>query len=158
VALLVPALFGLGLYMTSLSYYDPLYRTLPAVHKAMGLLLFALVSVRIGWRFINPPPPPLAHHSPLERHAARAVHLLLYLLLLGMATSGYLISTADGRPLVVFGATVLPSLLSGEHLEDTAGAVHLTLAITLMTLAGLHALAALKHHFIDGDRTLRRML
>jgi cytochrome b561 len=140
------------------TYYDPLYRTLPAIHKGVGLLLFGLVAVRMAWRFISPPPPLLAHHSPLQRRAARAVHRMLLLLLVAMGVSGYLIATADGRPLSVFEVEVLPSLVSGKRLEDTAGTVHLTVGITLMTLALLHGLAALKHHFIDRDRTLLRML
>jgi cytochrome b561 len=158
VALLVPCLFGLGLYMTSLTYYDPLYRTLPAIHKGIGLLLFALVAARISWRSVSPPPPASLHHSVRVRRAAHTVHLLLYALLVAMTLSGYLIATADGRPLTVFEVEVLPSIVSGEHLEDTAGAAHLALGITLVALVLLHALAALKHHFIDRDRTLLRML
>jgi cytochrome b561 len=86
------------------------------------------------------------------------MHTVLYLLPFALFASGYLISTADGRPLVAFGIPLLPSLVTGEGLEDIAGAVHLGLAITLMAMVALHAAAALKHHFVDGDRTLLRML
>jgi cytochrome b561 len=73
--------------------------------------------------------------------------------------SGYLISTADGRGIDVFGLFTVPATLQGiDHQEDVAGASHLVLAVTLIALALLHAGAALKHHFIDRDRTLRRML
>ena len=157
VAALTFFLFGLGLYMTSLTYYDPLYRTLPALHKAVGVVMVTLVTVRIAWRLFSPPPPPIA---PLlwERRAARAVHTVLYLLPFALFASGDLIATADGRPLMAFGIELLPSTFTGEHLEDTAGAVHLALAIALMALVGLHAAAALKHHFHDHDRTLIRIL
>ena len=151
-------LFGLGLYMTSLTYYDPLYRTLPALHKTIGVAMIILVVVRTAWRVISPPPPFVAPLSLWERRAARAVHTVLYLLPFALFASGYLIATADGRPLVAFGVELLPSIITGEHLEDTAGAAHLALAITLMALVGLHAAAALKHHFHDHDRTLIRML
>jgi cytochrome b561 len=73
--------------------------------------------------------------------------------------SGYLISTADGRPLEVFGLFSVPALVAGlEHQADIAGRVHLLLAYGLVGLALLHALAAFKHGFIERDRTLLRML
>jgi cytochrome b561 len=73
--------------------------------------------------------------------------------------SGYLISTADGRGLEVFDWFSVPATLSGlDRQEDIAGEVHLYLAWTVIVLAALHALAALKHHFIDRDPTLMRML
>jgi cytochrome b561 len=86
-------------------------------------------------------------------------HGLLYLLLFALMVSGYLISTADGRGLEVFDWFAIPATLSGlKGQEDLAGEVHLYLAWSLILLAALHALAALKHHFIDRDITLKRML
>jgi cytochrome b561 len=79
-------------------------------------------------------------------------------LLVLVTLSGYLISTADGRPLQVFGGLAIPATLSGlEGQADIAGAVHLALASSLIGVASLHALAALKHHFWDRDGTLLRM-
>jgi cytochrome b561 len=73
--------------------------------------------------------------------------------------AGYLISTADGRAIEVFGLFNVPALVTGiPNMEDSAGQAHLVLAISLISLATLHALAALKHHFFDRDQTLRRML
>ena len=73
--------------------------------------------------------------------------------------AGYLISTADGRGISVFGWFDVPaSITSIPEQEDVAGAVHFYLAWGLVILAGLHGLAALKHHFIDRDTTLLRML
>ena len=83
----------------------------------------------------------------------------LYLLLFCTAISGYLISTADGRPVEVFGHFEVPASLTDlPGQADWAGAIHLTLAITVIVLTAVHALAALKHHFVDRDRTLLRML
>jgi cytochrome b561 len=153
------ALFALGLWMVELTYYDPWYTRAPDIHKGIGVLLFLTLSVRLLWRLANPRPRPLASHSPLERRAARVAHALLYLLLVVVMTSGYLISTADGRHIDVFGLFRVPATLSGlPNQADLAGEVHFVLAVTLMVLAGVHALAALKHHFIDRDRTLVRML
>lgn len=159
VALTVFGLFALGLWMVELTYYDPLYRTAPWVHKSVGVLLFATLLLRLSWRQLNPRPQPLPGHSRVERRAAKVAHLLLYLLLFAVMISGYLISTADGKPVDVFGWFSVPATLSGiDNQEDIAGDVHLALAITVVSLAGVHALAALKHHFIDRDGTLRRML
>ena len=73
--------------------------------------------------------------------------------------SGYLISTADGRGVSVFGLFEVPASLTGiPDQEDVAGVLHEWLAWGLIILAGLHALAAIKHHFIDRDATLSRML
>lgn len=84
---------------------------------------------------------------------------LLYVLLLVLLLSGYLISTADGKPISVFGWFEVPALFSGAGQQaDLAGDVHLWLAWSLVLLSALHALAALKHHFVDRDTTLKRML
>lgn len=158
-ALVVIGLFALGLWMVELSYYDPWYRRAPDIHKGVGVLLAITLLLRIAWRLTNPQPEPEPNHSPVERRLARIAHGLLYLLLLATMTAGYLISTADGRAVEVFGLFSIPATLQGlENQEDLAGIVHFYLAVTLITLATLHALAALKHHFLDHDRTLLRML
>lgn len=159
VALAVVAMFGLGLWMVELTYYDRWYRDAPALHKAVGVLLFVTVALRLAWRITQPRPAPLASHTPLERRAAALTHGLLYGLLFAVMLSGYLISTADGRAIDVFGWFSVPAAITGlPRQADLAGDVHLALAITLVSLAAVHALAALKHHFLDRDLTLRRML
>jgi len=159
VAVTVVGLFTLGLWMVELTYYDNWYRTAPAIHKGVGVLLFLIITLRLGWRALGPRPVPLASHSALERKAAAAAHMLLYVLLFAVMLSGYLISTADGRAVDVFGLFQVPATITGlPQQADVAGNVHLVLAITLVSLAGIHALAALKHHIIDRDRTLLRML
>ncbi len=158
VAAVVPLLFLLGLWMTSLEYYHPWYRQGPDIHRSVGVLLFLLMLVRLLWRWYSPPPEPLPNHTALEQFAARQAHRLLYLLLFTVMFSGYLISTADGRPVSVFGWFELPALISGiDQQEDIAGKLHFTLAVTTITLVVLHLSGALKHHFIDRDRTLLRM-
>lgn len=158
-ALVVPALFALGLWMVDLDYYDPWYQRGPEIHKATGILLFLLLVVRTLWRIRNPKPLPESNLSRFERTAAGITHMALYLLLFAVMFSGYLISTADGRHIDVFGLFQVPATIAGLPSQaDVAGQVHLILAITLISLAGVHALAALKHHFLDRDRTLLRML
>ena len=85
--------------------------------------------------------------------------VLLYGLLFALMISGYLISTADGKSIDVFGLFAVPAIISDiPNMEDVAGKVHWYLALLLISLTGLHTLAALKHHFIDEDQTLRKML
>jgi len=79
--------------------------------------------------------------------------------LFAVMIAGYLISTAEGVGIPVFDWFEVPALVSGlPDQADTAGAIHLYLAWVLVIFSGLHALAALKHHFIDRDVTLTRML
>ena len=152
-------LFSLGWWMTELDYYDSWYKLGPWWHKSIGALLFITVITRLFWRFLTPPPKPLSSHQPWEIKLAHAVHLFLYSLLLFTMLSGYLISTADNRPIDVFGWFSIPATITSiTDQEDVAGQVHLILASTLIGLILLHAAAALKHHFIDRDRSLLRML
>jgi cytochrome b561 len=158
-ALVVLGQFALGLWMTDLTLYDHWYHQAPTLHKAIGVLLFLLVLLRLWWRLFNGRPQELAEHQPWERFVAKWTHRALYLLLFAVMVSGYLISTADGRGVSVFGWFTVPATLHGiDGQEDVAGVVHLTLASTLVAVALLHAGAAFKHHFIDRDRTLKRML
>lgn len=158
VALTVFGLFGVGLWMVGLDYYSTWYRTAPDLHKSVGLTLFAVMLLRVLWRFLSPPPPAPANHGRLARLASKAGHSFLYLGLFVLMASGYLISTADARGISVFGLFEVPATLTSiPDQADIAGLVHEYLAWGLVIFAGLHALAALKHHFIDRDATLVRM-
>ena len=158
-AVTVVALFVMGLWMVELNYYDPWYKRAPSLHKSVGMLLFMLGLFSLCWRLANPRPKPAPATKPFERKLANVAHLSLYVLVFAVSLSGYLISTADGRPVEIFELFSIPAFVSGiANQEDIAGEAHLTLAVVLVVVAALHALAALKHHFIDKDRTLKRML
>ncbi|MCE2571032.1 cytochrome b [Motilimonas eburnea] len=158
-ALAVYGLFALGFWMVDLSYYSEWYQTAPMLHKSIGLCLFTLVLFRLIWRFINPAPKALDSHSQWEQVAAKLGHSLLYLMLFTLMLSGYLISTADGRPISVFGWFDVPAVISGlPQQEEIAGDIHELVAWALVIFSLAHAMAALKHHFIDKDSTLSRML
>ncbi len=159
VALTVFGLFGLGFWMVGLDYYSSWYRRAPDLHKSIGLLLFAVMLLRLLWRLLSPAPAPLSSHGRLTRLASKLGHGILYFGLFAVMISGYLISTADGRPISVFGLFEVPATLTSiPDQADLAGLVHEYLAWGLVIFAGLHGLAALKHHFIDRDSTLTRML
>jgi cytochrome b561 len=159
VALAVFALFALGYWMVGLDYYSEWYKAAPHYHKSMGILLALTVLVRLIWRVSNPRVKPLANHQPWEVTLAHWVHGLLYVLLLVLFVSGYLISTADGRAIDVFNWFSVPSLGALiENQEDIAGWIHKWVAYSLMVLVGFHLVGALKHHWIDKDETLKRMM
>ncbi len=154
---LVLVLFLLGLYMVTLDYTHPWYQSAPELHRSLGVLTGLLLVPRWLWRQLDPLPAIEGRRR--ERVVALSTHRLLYLLLALTVTSGYLIATADGRPLALFDLLEIPALpVTLENQEETAGSVHRWAAYTLAALSVLHALAALKHHFIDRDATLRRML
>ena len=158
-ALIIIALFALGLYITGLDYYDPWYHQAPGIHKSAGILFFVLTLFRIAWLSVSRRPHPVLDQR--NRHAVIAiwVHRILYLLLFLVMISGYLISTANGDPIPVFDWFNLASMVSGgEKQADIAGDLHFLFAVTLILLATVHTLAALKHHFIDNDEILTRML
>ncbi|MDH0747313.1 cytochrome b [Pseudomonas sp. GD03842] len=159
VALTVFGLFALGLWMVGLGYYDAWRKAGPDLHKSIGITLFLVMLFRVVWRLFSPPPPAPASHSRFVRTAAKLGHAFLYLDLFLVMFAGYLISTADGVGIPVFGLFEVPALISGlPNQADVAGEVHLYLAWTLVIFAVLHGLAALKHHFIDRDATFIRML
>ncbi len=151
-------MFGLGLYMVDLTYYDPWYKGSLELHKSLGILLVFVWGGLLSWRFLNPRPKP----EPAPAHellAARVMHWALYLVVAAMLITGYLISTADGRSISVFSLFEVPALpYAFENQETVVGNIHRIIAWSLIGLVSVHFLAALKHHFIDQDNTLRRML
>lgn len=158
-ALLIIGLFVLGLWMMELSYYDSWYQTAPHYHKSLGILVALAMVLRLVWRWINPKPKAIVSHKPWEVWLSAIMQWLLYLLIFIILATGYLIPTADGRSIEVFNWFVVPALGAFvENQEDVAGFIHYWVAIGVMALSGLHALAALKHHFLDKDATLKRML
>lgn len=158
-AVIIIGLFWLGLSMVELDYYDPWYNRAPAIHESVGLLLAAMLLLRLLARLLNPPPPPLASLHSAERGLAITVHWLFYALILATITSGYFISTAGGTAVSLFDWFELPAALGDyPQQEDIAGLWHERLAWSLVVLAALHGLASIKHHFIDRDRSLRRIL
>ncbi|MDR9827981.1 cytochrome b [Vibrio sp. FNV 38] len=156
-AITVVGMFAAGLWMVDLSYYSEWYRTAPHWHKSVGILLICTTVVRFIWNKVAKTPE--IDGSQIIKLAAHLGHLALYGVVLVIGVSGYLISTEDGRGIEVFDWFTVPGL--GQLFEgqaDLAGQVHFYAAWTLIILAGMHALAAMKHHVIDKDDTLRKMI
>lgn len=158
-ALVIVGLFISGLWMVELGYYDSGYYKAPDLHKSIGISLLLLTLLRLVWKSINPRPKTLPGHENWQVLAAAVVHGLLYGLLLLVMISGYLISTANGRGIDVFGVFELSATLHGlDQQEDRAGVLHLYFSYVLIGFSILHMIAALKHHFWERDETLKRML
>jgi cytochrome b561 len=158
VALFIFVAFPLGLYMSDLGL-SPLKLKLYSYHKWLGVTILLLAIVRLAWRATHRPPP-LPDTIPLwQQRAAGGMHHLLYALLLLIPFSGWLMSSAKGFTVVYLGLFPLPDLLAKDkELGILLTIVHQTLNYGLLLLVVLHIAAALKHHFIEHDATLRRML
>lgn len=155
-ALAIFGMFGLGLWMTTLEYYDSWYHRAPDVHKSVGMLLLFLLFFRLAWVTFNVKPEIAG--AAWERMLALLVHRAHYVLMLVLMVSGYLIPTANGTGIDVFGWFTVPATLSFTREDaDLVGKIHRFVAWAVIGLAGLHSGAALKHHFIDRDVTLIRM-
>ena len=157
-AALILFLFGLGIYMVDLGYYDDWYHKGPELHISLGLVVLLLMLARVIWRIVNPTPEELSA-KPVQNVAAKLVKLGLYAFIFMVLVSGYLITTAEGQPASMFNLIKFPVLteLSSQNV-DLAGEVHEYLAWGIVLLVVLHIAGALFHHFVVRDRTLVRML
>lgn len=157
-AILLFGLLALGFYMQDLPL-SPEKLKLYSWHKWAGVTAFLLVLARLGWRITHIPPALPASMPKLAQLAAHAGHLALYGLMLAIPLSGWLMSSAKGFQTVWFGLLPIPDLLDkNKEIGDLLQTVHMGLNLLfVVTLAG-HIGAALKHHFIDKDDILTRML
>jgi len=155
-AIIIIGLLIVGLYMVALPIsYTKL--KLYGWHKEYGLLILGLVIFRLLWRLININP---RLSLPIwEKIAARSVHWAFYGFMFAMPITGWLITSAAGLPASFFGLFVLPNLIApNEESRVLFEAIHKWVGYGLIVTILLHASAALKHHFIDKDDILRRML
>ena len=159
VAIVVIAMFVMGLWMEDLNYDHIWYHKAPFIHKSVGILLFFVIIFRIIWRLINKTPKPPATHSKAEKILAKLMHFGIYVILLSVIVAGYMMSTSRGHSVSVFDWFEIPALFTPfEDQGKIAGALHYYIAILLISMVVLHALAAIKHHFINKDDTLKRMI
>lgn len=155
VFLLVTTLILVGFFWQNTGAMKP---TVINVHKLVGILTFCIVLLRMWWTLSNAKPQ-VPNAKRWEKILEHTAHGLIYVCLLAMPLSGWVMVTAAGRPPHLFGLTIpMPGIAKNMATAMTAGGVHLIVAWTLIVLVGLHILAALKHHFINKDIVLKRML
>jgi cytochrome b561 len=156
---------GLILYQIPLAYYmiglplSPDKLGSYALHKSIGISIFAVSAARLAWRWLRPPPPLPANLGPATRRVGAFTHGLLYCLTFAMPLVGWLSSSAANFPVSPFGWFTLPNLVAPDgELHERLELAHRLLAYMLFGTLSLHAGAALYHHFILRDGVLRAML
>ena len=162
-ALAMIGLTSVGLYMAEFEVW-----ALYPIHKSVGILVLLLAVLRAAWRLKEGWPAPTGQASALQKTLAKAVHWLLLLSTLAMPISGMIFSGASGHGFGIFGLTLMehhqdPSK-PGEVLPLNAGlsklahTLHSVIGYVLIAAVLLHVAGALKHHLLDRDASLRRML
>ncbi|HEY0973228.1 MAG TPA: cytochrome b [Solimonas sp.] len=129
-----------------------------AWHFMLGLSVFALVWIRLIARWVGGVPAITPAPPTWQRRLSGLVHFALYALMIGMPIGGWLILSAEGKPVPFFGLTLPPLVLPNEALAEQVEEIHETVGAAGYWLIGLHALAGLFHHYFQKDDTLRRML
>jgi cytochrome b561 len=156
IALLIIFMIALGWYVSTLDYEDINYQFLRQLHRTVGLALFPLGIAQIVAYTTLPRPALAPTLKTWERRLAKLTHMFLLYVVIAIPVAGYLMS---GEQLIVLGdykIPVFPQLSKG--IRSTLFDVHEMFAWATAALATLHAVAALKHHFIDKDDTLKKML
>ncbi|MEO8384462.1 MAG: cytochrome b [Betaproteobacteria bacterium] len=158
IGLMILVSLGVGLYMADLSL-SPTKLRLYSWHKWAGVTIFSLVLIRCVWRITHPAPSLPEAMPQWQRVVAESTHYALYALMIVIPLSGWLMSSAKGFQTVYFGVLPIPDLLDkNKELGETLTQVHSYLNYLMIAIIGAHIGAALKHHFIDKDDILRRML
>jgi len=130
-----------------------------AWHKSFGITILALAVIRLLWRWMNPTPELASVTKPWERALAKISHLLLYGFLFAVPLTGWMMSSAKNFPVSWFKLLQLPDLVApSEALFRVMHELHEGLNLALIAVAALHIAGALKHHFIDHNDVLKRML
>jgi cytochrome b561 len=131
-----------------------------ADHMVVGMLILVLTALRLVWRLTHVQPAFSPGLAGSERVLARAVHLVFYVLLIGLPLMGWIGSSMEGKAIDVFGAFTIPGLPvpADRGLGHEIREVHGSLGEIMLYLIVLHVLGALKHHFIDRNGELYRML
>lgn len=156
-ALLVIGLLCVGMLMEDLDTGTKF--KVYALHKSFGICVLALVFVRILWHVYSRKPGFVDGMKPWEKLAAHAAHIFLYIAMIVMPMTGWLMSSAKGYTVTVFSTFDLPHLIAeNKELGKLFAETHELLAYALIAAVAIHIGAALKHHVINKDATLKRML
>jgi cytochrome b561 len=138
---------------------DPQIAQLYGIHKSIGMLVLILAVIRVAWKLVNRPNPAFRDQVIWRRRSAATSHGLLYVLIFLQPLSGWAMTSAGGRDVRLFGWVTFPPLLRADpELHESLETVHEWLFYVLLAVAAVHIVAALYHHVVLKDDTLRRML
>ncbi len=155
--ILIGVMFPMGYLMVELPL-TPQKLQVYSWHKSIGITIMTLAVLRLAWRHFRAAPPLPPSMARYERFAASTVHVLLYVCLFALPVSGWLMSSAAGLPVVLYGQWQLPDFIAAN--EDTRLLlleVHKAIGFWLLALLVAHAGASLFHHFVRRDDVLARM-
>lgn len=154
------ALIGVGLYMSQNKVFS-----LYPIHKSMGAILFVFIVWRVIWRMINGFPQPVGDYSVFEKLLSKIVHWVLIIGSLLYPISGMLMSVMGGRGAAIFSLELIaPNIVNGkpvalnETLAGLGAQIHGMITPVIIIAIILHVVGAYKHHIIDKDDTMRRIL
>lgn len=129
------------------------------LHLSIGLVILALMTLRYAWRLVRGAPPAEPDLPLWQKRAAELMHAALYAVVFALTASGWLFASMRGWTITIFGVVPVPRLVAeGSSFGHMVGEWHGPLTWVLLVLVGLHAAAALVHHFVFRDQVLRRML
>ncbi len=157
IGLLIIGLLALGFYMSDLPNTPDKF-AIYGLHKSLGIVVLGLVIVRVLTRLRATVPAPMTTHRKWEVGLAHAIHAVFYVSMIGMPLSGWAMSSAGGHPVVLFGIPLPPLVGEDKALGQAMRDLHGLFADVFVVTIGLHVAGALKHHFIDRDGTIARML
>jgi cytochrome b561 len=156
--LMIASLLAAGFVMVGMENTPDKFK-LYGLHKSLGITVLTLVFLRLAWRLMNITPILPDTLSRMQKFMAHAAHWGLYALMVAMPMSGWLMSSAAGFTVSVFGWFSLPNLVEPDKaLFEFFKDAHEIFAWALILLVAMHAAAALLHHFYYKDNILRRML
>jgi cytochrome b561 len=159
IAVMIVVGFYIGWIMTDIPGFTPSKLKYFSWHKWIGVTVFVLAAIRFAWRRAHRAPALPPDMAPLQKLAAEAMHVMLYLLMFAIPASGYLYSSAAGIQVVYLGIVPLPTLIGPDTaLKAVLKTTHVWLNYTLLALVIVHVLAALKHQFVNRDGLLARMI
>jgi cytochrome b561 len=160
-AALIATLVALGIYMARLpdAGFDTKKIVLILIHKEIGILALVLVAARLAWRQLNPLPRLAVALPEWQKVTAIFVHLCFYALMVALPVTGWVMSSAAGIPVSFLNLFMLPDFVPhNEALFGWLQRTHDWLGYVMTAFICLHAGAALGHHFLLRDETLRKML
>ncbi len=163
VAIGIIGMLSLGFYMKETESYN-----LYDIHKSIGVLLLIIIVARSVWRLMNGWPVPAGRYSTIEIAIARFTHWTLLVTSIIMPVSGAISSGMGGNGIAFFGLTLVPKNMHptkpfeavphNESVASFSSSIHEIVAWILVAVIVLHVFGALKHHIVDKDGTLRRIL